>query len=286
MSLYNIVAPASLVAGQPEDVGQVLANFQAIQAVLNGGIDDANIRSTAAITISKLAGYPSDKAQVPLGDGTWGQRTTPPTRTILTGSGNYTPPALCKAIIVECIGAGGGGGGAPSAAAGAQSAGGGGGGGGYAMKLFTPAGGPYAYSVGVGGAGVSNANGQSGGNTTFGSVTAGGGSGGGQTGPSAAPGNVAGGVGGGGAGSGGDLNITGDGGEFGYLYTNYPVGGRGGFAARGGAGGLPNLTNGADGNPGYFPGGGGSGGANSSNIATWRTGGSGNNGTIVVWEFY
>jgi hypothetical protein len=71
MSLYNIVSPASLVPGQPEDVSQVLANFQAIQAVLNGGIDDVNIRSTAAIAPSKLAGYPSDVTKVLRGDGSW-----------------------------------------------------------------------------------------------------------------------------------------------------------------------------------------------------------------------
>jgi len=71
MGLYNIVNAASMVAGQPEDVSQVLANFQAIQAILNGGIDDNNIRSTAAINPSKLLGYPSDVTKVLRGDGSW-----------------------------------------------------------------------------------------------------------------------------------------------------------------------------------------------------------------------
>jgi hypothetical protein len=71
MGLYNIVNQASLVAGQPEDIGQVLANFQAIQAVLNGGIDDVNIRSTAAINPSKFLGYPSDRTKWLRGDGLW-----------------------------------------------------------------------------------------------------------------------------------------------------------------------------------------------------------------------
>jgi hypothetical protein len=92
MSLYNIVGSASLQGGQPEDVSQVLANFQAIQTILNGGIDDANVRSTAAITptklanypwknsdidpaaaivLSKLAGYPADATKFARGDGVW-----------------------------------------------------------------------------------------------------------------------------------------------------------------------------------------------------------------------
>lgn len=43
MTAYNVINPASLVAGQPEDVSQVLANLQAIAAVINGGIDASNI---------------------------------------------------------------------------------------------------------------------------------------------------------------------------------------------------------------------------------------------------
>jgi hypothetical protein len=71
MSLYNIVNPTSMQPGQPEDISQVLANFQAIQTILNGGIDDANIRATAAIALSKLAGYPADATKFPRGDGAW-----------------------------------------------------------------------------------------------------------------------------------------------------------------------------------------------------------------------
>lgn len=71
MSLYNIVNPTSLVAGQPEDISQVLANFQAIQTILNGGIDDANIRPTAAINPSKLLGYPADPRKFLRGDSQW-----------------------------------------------------------------------------------------------------------------------------------------------------------------------------------------------------------------------
>jgi hypothetical protein len=71
MGQYNIVNAPSMVAGQPEDISQVLANFQAIQTILNGGIDDINIRPTAAIQPAKLAGYPSDPTKFLRGDSTW-----------------------------------------------------------------------------------------------------------------------------------------------------------------------------------------------------------------------
>lgn len=88
MSLYNIVNPASMQAGQPEDVSQVLANFQAIQTVLNGGIDDTNIRSAAAIQPSKLANYPADATRALRGDGTW--KTAP--QNITSGTMAAGPP--------------------------------------------------------------------------------------------------------------------------------------------------------------------------------------------------
>ena len=71
MTAYNVVNPASLASGQPEDVSQVLANFQAIAGVLNGGIDNGNVAPTAAIAASKLANYPSDGTKFLRGDGVW-----------------------------------------------------------------------------------------------------------------------------------------------------------------------------------------------------------------------
>src|SRR4051794_37837550 len=55
MGAYNIVNVAALAAGQPENVGDVLANLQAIQAILNGGIDNFNVSAAAGIAYSKLA---------------------------------------------------------------------------------------------------------------------------------------------------------------------------------------------------------------------------------------
>jgi len=71
MTTYNIVNPAGMVAGQPEDISIVLANLQTIAAIINGSLDDANLSPSAAIAASKLAGYPGDVAKVLKGDGTW-----------------------------------------------------------------------------------------------------------------------------------------------------------------------------------------------------------------------
>src|SRR5438105_2307762 len=83
MGLYNIVNAASMVGGQPEDVSQVLANFQAIQNVLNGGIDNTNINAAAAIAPSKIAGYPADATKFLRGDATWGVAIRNITQTVI-----------------------------------------------------------------------------------------------------------------------------------------------------------------------------------------------------------
>jgi hypothetical protein len=72
MTAYNVINAASMAAGQPEDVSVVLANLQAIAAIINGSLDDSNLSPSAALTASKIAGYPSDVAKVLKGDGTWG----------------------------------------------------------------------------------------------------------------------------------------------------------------------------------------------------------------------
>lgn len=54
MGFYNVINPLSMQAGAPEDVSQVLANFNAIAGVLNGALDNSNISGTAAIARSKL----------------------------------------------------------------------------------------------------------------------------------------------------------------------------------------------------------------------------------------
>jgi len=71
MGSYNIVNPDLLVTGKPEDVSQVLANFQAIAAIINGGLDNSNLTADAAIAISKLALFPNNAGVYLRGDGTW-----------------------------------------------------------------------------------------------------------------------------------------------------------------------------------------------------------------------
>lgn len=72
MTAYNVVSPASLSAGQPEDVSVILANLNAIASIINGQLDNGNLSAGAAIAIAKLAGYPADATKALLGDGSWG----------------------------------------------------------------------------------------------------------------------------------------------------------------------------------------------------------------------
>jgi hypothetical protein len=72
MGYYNVVNAASMTSGQPEDISVVLANFQAIANVLNGGIDNSNLSAAANIAASRILGYPADGTKSLKGDGTWG----------------------------------------------------------------------------------------------------------------------------------------------------------------------------------------------------------------------
>lgn len=104
MTAYNVVNPGSLVSGQLEDISQVLANFNAIATVLNGGIDNANINAAAAIAASKLAGYPADGAKVLKGDGTWGAIGGITTQIVAAANVDAIAPT---APIIKLSGAGG-----------------------------------------------------------------------------------------------------------------------------------------------------------------------------------
>ena len=115
--------------------------------------------------------------------------------TVLTGSGTYTVPADVTRIVVTMIGGGG-------SAGGANNGSGGGGGGGGCVKVSIDVNPEenYAYEIGAGGA-ASSGNGNAGGDTTFGTYSAGGGAGGTQG--SDGPGGA------GGTASGGDTNQAG-----------------------------------------------------------------------------
>jgi hypothetical protein len=50
-----ITLPYSPVDGDPEDISEIMANFNAILAVVNGGLQNDNVAADAAIAHSKLA---------------------------------------------------------------------------------------------------------------------------------------------------------------------------------------------------------------------------------------
>jgi len=197
---------------------------------------------------------------------------------VLTGSGTYTPTALMKKCLVIVVGGGAGG----ESVTLADEAGGGGGGGGTCIRLFTAAEivGHDSYAVG---ASVSAAT--AGNNSTFSSAptlqTAGGGARGATTGNTLTVGVQ--GIGGnGGTATGGHLNIPGEPGGNGIMYsTTACLGGKGGSSVFGAGGAETNSA--AAGANGTAYGGGGSGATTSDD--TNRSGGTGAAGTIYVVEF-
>jgi hypothetical protein len=52
MANYTIVNPGNLATGAPMHIEDVLANFQAIQSIVNGGLDDSNI--SGSISLAKI----------------------------------------------------------------------------------------------------------------------------------------------------------------------------------------------------------------------------------------
>lgn len=130
-------------------------------------------------------------------------------------SGNWTVPDDCYGIRVTCVGGGGG-----ATRSTVQSTVGGAAGVAIATLLDLTPGSTIAYSVGAGGASF-----VSGGNTTFGSITAAGGSEGTS-------------IGAGGTASGGDINLDGEDGYYvnGFGFGGSTMFGRGGKAQKPGHG--------------------------------------------------
>lgn len=77
MTAYNVLDRGKLVPNEPEDITVILANLDAIAAVLNGNLDNANVAIGAAIAASKIAGFPNDVGKALLGDGSWGTLSGP-----------------------------------------------------------------------------------------------------------------------------------------------------------------------------------------------------------------
>lgn len=213
----------------------------------------------------------------------------------------YTPPANCRAILVELVGAGGGGGSANGIGAGSVAGARGGGGGGYTALLIANTNQTFKYTVGAGGAGgpggaTGEVSGSDGGATYFygGSLgttillAIGGGSGGSYM--TASTSNLYtddGGKGGTSLGYDGSLIVRGDdggGGMRGSLW-GYGVGGRGGRSF------FSTTTSGAQINSGSATGtngigfGEGGGGAACADTTGNPTGGDGQNGIIKITEY-
>ena len=228
----------------------------------------------------------------------------------MTGSTPFVVSSGQKNIELLVIGGGGSGGGAEGAITGTNGGGGGGGAGAVIYKsTFPVSAGTYTVTVGAGGAAVSTrAQGNDGGDTTFGSLTAGGGGGGGVASESPNVGdNAAGNAGTGGASSGGagggpnnaqapdppqpwpgsgDSPDTGWGGRGGKTNSHPNTGGAGGGGARydgmncvtnnlpssEGAPGGQGVTFSTSGSPvGYAGGGGGATGAQGSDMGRGGT---------------
>lgn len=185
-----------------------------------------------------------------------------------TGTANFTVPAGVYELWVWVWGAGGaGGGGHPGPVVGRIGSDGGAGGGLAIKKIAVTPGQVISYTIGAGGTkgGVGPTNGTAGGSSSFGAYcSATGGAGGNWN--SGAGSN-------GGTGTGGDFNFSGARGGGVQNITQWVLGGNGGGAPLGGAGGTWD-------NKGVAPGGGGGGAASGDGQA--NTGGDGADGMIIV----
>jgi hypothetical protein len=203
---------------------------------------------------------------------------------VFNSSGTFTVPTGITKVMVELWGGGGGGGGGGSSDTSLTygGTGGGGGGGGYVKDILNVnSGESISIIVGNGGSGgpggSGNLNypfhygfpGDNGGNTSFGTTTAGGGVGGNGGNAGTHNGNGNGGSGGAGGNAPGLLGIVG---QFGFD-ANYS--GFGGSSANGGFGGNPGGSK--------TPGGGGSGGIGHYGGVYGNAGTSGGNGRVIVW---
>lgn len=112
---------------------------------------------------------------------------------VFTATGTYTPTTGMQYCLIEVLGGGGAGGGTPTASGASAAAGSGGGSGGYSRAVFSAAtiGSSQAVTIGAGGTGVLNANGNPGVASSVGAlISANGGSGGIVSGAVSASGSI------------------------------------------------------------------------------------------------
>jgi hypothetical protein len=201
-------------------------------------------------------------------------------------SGTYTPTSGMTHCIIQCVGGGGAGGGAPSNITSASAAGGGGSGG-FSQSYVTSAtiGGSQAVTIGAGGTGVSNGNGNAGANTSVGAIVI-------ARGGSGAP--VAGAIGSvvqfyigaaGGVVGTGDITFEGSPGDNGVggSGATQTISGSGGNSCFGG-GGRSIQANGTGSSATANSGGGGAGGASFAGGGN-QAGGNGGSGIVIIYEY-
>ncbi|WP_217647955.1 glycine-rich domain-containing protein, partial [Citrobacter freundii] len=206
---------------------------------------------------------------------------------VITASGTYTPSAGTKSVVAEIQGGGGAGGGSLGSVPTQASAGTGGNAGAYILHRFTTPPSGITVTIGAGGMGVPGANGNPGGNTSFGSLTAPGGAGGIYYAPQTPPlfsFNNSSSV----TPTGGNLvNKAGQRGDPATVTSPlYGGSGDGGESLLGGGGdgrGVVAVSSNGNTATGYGAGGGGatSGGGSGGNAS----GGNGAPGVVIVWEY-
>lgn len=207
---------------------------------------------------------------------------------VYTANDTWTKAANENSVLFICTGGGGAGGGTSNTAAGELSAGAGGGAGGWAQIYKTAPAATYTLTVGAGGTGVSDATGNTGGNTTVGAIlTCNGGVGGARIANTAGTTTAVGGAGG--TASSGDLNIVGRAG--GYSWTNAAVLASAGAGASNplGQGAVAPVTasvNNIVGAAGGTCGGGGAGSVAAFAPGTTNVGGDGGVGCVIAYSYY
>lgn len=206
-----------------------------------------------------------------------------------TASGTWTRPAGVNSALFICAGGGGAGGGSANPGASQSSFGGGGGAGGWAQLYKTAPASTYTITIAAAATGVSGATGNNGGAVTVGAIlTCNGGNGGVFQGAASAQNVAAGGTGG--TAASGDLNITGEGGNFGINIASAgaAISGKGGstFLGMGAPGLVVTTTASTVGVAATQCGGGGGGSASNGSGSGAQLGGAGAAGCVIAYSYY
>lgn len=265
--------------------GTGLASATAYAVLCGGTTTTGALQSIASVGNSGQSLTSNGAAALPSFQNTGGLKSFQ----ILTSgtAATYTTPAGINSILVDCYGGGAAGGGI-SVGVGGGAAAGGGGSGSWARKYIPSPAATYTYTVGAAGSpGTAGNNpGGNGGDTTFSTITAGGGIGGtGQPSSSAGPGATG---GNGGTATGGDVNMKGGDGQSGVIPPGIGIGGQGGNSILSSSGGRISASVGTStaGNAATgLNNGCGGGGASGQSVSATKAGGAGISGLIIVWEF-